>query len=176
MSSISLLIALPIGLGLFLCWLFPRVARSSRPQPVTAQWIEELSVDQYRPMMRLLEPDDLDFLRGQPGFTGRMANRLRAQRCQLFGSYLRSLDQDFQHVSMALRLILLHSSNDRPDLAATLIRQEAAFALRMAAVRFRLLLFRWNLCRVDAAGLVRIFDSMRLQLQALVPATADIIA
>lgn len=105
-----------------------------------------------------------------------MANRLRAQRCQLFGSYLRNLDQDFQNVAMALRLILLHSSNDRPDLAAALVRQEAAFALRMAGVRLRLFFFRWNLCRVDAAGLVQIFDSVRLQLQALVPATADMIA
>jgi hypothetical protein len=176
MSLMSLGIAFAIGLGLFLWWILRRIAHSSRRSMLTAQWIEELSVDRYRPMMRLLEPDDLDFLRGQPGFTGRMANRLRAQRCQLFGSYLRSLDKDFDRVSMALRLILLHSSNDRPDLAAGLVRQEAAFTLRMAAVRFRLFLFRWNLCRVDAAGLVKIFDSMRLQLQSLVPATADLIA
>jgi hypothetical protein len=175
MNSISLL-PLAAGLGLLLYWIFRRVAGSSRRQPVTAQWIEELSLDRYRPMMRLLEPDDLDFLRGQPGFTWRMANRLRAQRCHLFRSYLRSLDQDFQHVAMALKLILLHSSEDRPDLTAALIRQEAAFAARMAAVRVRLLLFRWNLCRVDAAGVVKIFDSMRLQLQGLVPAAADLIA
>jgi hypothetical protein len=176
MSSMSLVIAFAIVPGLLLCWIFRRVARSSHGQPLTAQWIEELSIDRYRPMMRLLEPDDLDFLRGQPGFTGGMANRLRAQRCQLFRSYLHNLDQDFQQVAMALRLILLHSSQDRPDLAAALVRQEARFALRMAALRFRLLLFRWNLCRVDAAGVVKIFDSMRLQLQALVPATADLIA
>jgi hypothetical protein len=174
MNSISL-VTLAMGLGLLLCWIFRRVARSQL-QPVTAQWIEDLSLDRYRPMMRLLEPDDLDFLRGQPGFTWRMANRLRAQRCRLFRSYLRSLDQDFQQVSLALRLILLHSSHDRPDLAAALIRQEAGFAVRMAAVRLRLFLFRWNLCRVDAAGVVRIFDSMRLQLQGLIPATADLIA
>jgi len=176
MSSMSLAIALPMGLGLLLCWILRRVVRSSRRQPVTAQWIEELSVDRYRPMMRLLEPDDLDFLLGQPGFTWRMANRLRAQRCELVRSYLHTLDQDFQQVTMALRLILLHSSHDRPDLAGALIRQEAGFALRMAIVRLRLFLFRWNLCRVDAAGVVRIFDTMRLQLQGLVPATADLIA
>jgi hypothetical protein len=171
-----LLVTLAMGVGLLLCWIFRRVAHSSRRPPVTAQWIEELSLDRYRPMMRLLEPDDLDFLRGQPGFTWRMANRLRAQRCQLFRSYLRSLDQDFQRVSLALRLILLHSSHDRPELAVALVKQEAAFALRMAAVRLRLFLFRWSLCRVDAAGVVRIFDSMRLQLQGLVPASADLIA
>jgi hypothetical protein len=33
---------------------------------------------------------------------------------------------------MALRLILLYSSHDRPDLAAALIRREFGFALHMA--------------------------------------------
>jgi hypothetical protein len=126
--------------------------------------------------MRLLEPEDLDFLRGQPGFTWRMANRLRAQRCQLFRSYLCSLDQEFQQVSTALRLILVHSSHDRPELAAALIRQRFSFHMHMAAVRLRLFLFRWNLCHVDAAGVIGIFDSVRLQLQGLIPATTDLIA
>jgi hypothetical protein len=176
MSSMSFVIALPMSLGPLLWWVSRRVARSSQRQPLTAHWIEELSLERYRPMMRLLDPDDLEFLRSQPGFTWRMASRLRAQRCRLFRSYLRSLDEDFQQVSLALKLILLHSSHDRPDLAGALVKQEAGFALRMAAVRLRLFLFRWNLCRVDAAGLVKIFDSMRLQLQGLVPATADLIA
>jgi hypothetical protein len=164
----SLIIVLAVGLGL-LCWI-------SRRPPVTAQWIEELSVDRYHPMMRLLEPEDLDFLRGQPGFTWRIPNRLREQRCQHFRSYLRTLDQDFQQVSMALRLIRLHSSHDHTDLAAALIRREFGFALRMIAVRLRLFLFRSNLCRVDAAGVIQMFDSMRLQFKGLIAATADLIA
>src|SRR5215469_2363395 len=106
MSSVSLISALLVGLGLLLYWIFRRVARSSRRLPVTAHWIDELSLERYRPMMRLLDPGDLEFLRSQPGFTRRMASRLRAQRCQLFRSYLHSLEQDFQQVSMALKLIL----------------------------------------------------------------------
>jgi len=176
MNSIFLVIAFLAGLVLLLCWVFRRIVRSSRQQPVTAHWIEELSPERYRPMMRLLEPDDLEFLRSQPGFTRRMASRLRAQRCEIFRSYLSSLDHDFRQVSTALKLILLHSSHDRPDLASALVRQETRFALGMAAVRARLLLYRWDLCRVDVAGVVRIFDSMRLELQRLVPATADLIA
>ena len=96
MSSMSFVIALPMSLGPLLWWISRRVARSSQRRPLTAHWIEELSLERYRPMMRLLDPDDLEFLRSQPGFTWRMASRLRAQRCQLFRSYLRSLDEDFQ--------------------------------------------------------------------------------
>ena len=61
-----------------------------------------------------------------------MANRLRSQRRRLFSRYLRTLDQDSRQVFMALRLILLYSSHDRPDLAAALIRREFGFALHMA--------------------------------------------
>lgn len=127
-------------------------------------------------MMRLLEPDDLDFLRGQPGFTWRMATRLQAQRCQLFRGYLRSLDQDFQQVAMALKLILLHSSQDRPDLTAAF---DPAGGLLCGAHRrgpSAAGTVPLDLCRADAAGVVKILDSMRLQLQGLVPATADLIA
>lgn len=48
MNSISLVL-LGIGLGLLLYWIFRRVGGSSRHQQVTAQWIEELSLDRYRP-------------------------------------------------------------------------------------------------------------------------------
>jgi hypothetical protein len=176
MNSMGLVIVLLTGSVLVTCWVFRKVTRSSTHLPVTAHWIEELSPERYRPMMRLLEPDDVEFLRSQPGFTWRMASRLRAQRSQIFRSYLSSLDQDFRRVSMALKLILLHSSHDRPDLAGALVREQARFALGMAGVRLRLFLYRWDLCRVDVSGVVRIFDSMRLELQRLVPASADLIA
>lgn len=176
MSLIGLVISVLVGLVLLLCWVFRRVTGSSAHLTVTAEWIEALSPERYCPMMRLLEPDDLEFLRCQPGFTRRMASGLRAQRSQIFSSYLRDLDQDFRQVSLALRLILLHSCQDRPDLARALVSQEARFALGMAAVRLRLFLYRYDLCRVDVAGVFKIFDSMRLELQSLVPATADLIA
>jgi hypothetical protein len=127
-------------------------------------------------MMPLLEPDDRDSLRGQPGFTWRMANRLRAQRCQLFRSYLRALDQDFREVFMALRLIPLHSSHDRPDLAAALIRRGVRLGSAHGGSATAAVPGPLERCRVDAAGVIQMFDSMRLQLPGLVPATADLTA
>ena len=44
---------------------------------MTADWIDELSIDRYRPMQRLLDTAELDFLRAQPGFNPQMESRLR---------------------------------------------------------------------------------------------------
>ena len=156
--------------GTLVC-LFRRLSSPCSRLPVTAGWIEELSTERYRPMMRLLESEDLDFLRGQPGFTAHMASRLRAQRCRIFRGYLRCLSADFNRVIAALKLVLLQSHNDRPDLALLLIRQQFLFAAGIALVHVRMLLYRCGMCGVDVMPLVAIFDGMRLELQTLVPVT-----
>ncbi len=149
-----------------------KVAFQEVDLPVTAEWIDDLSIERYRPMMRLLDGGDIAFLRKQPGFTPGMATKLRQQRCQIFRGYLRSLDTDFTRVCSAMKLVMLHSNHDRPDLAAALIRQQAMFAVGMANVQFGLLLYRWGVCGVDVAGLVNIFDNLRVELRTLVPSTA----
>jgi hypothetical protein len=80
-----------IGLVLVLVKLTRHFA-SPQHLPVTAEWIEELSIERYRPIMRLLNQEDFHFLRAQPGFTPQMATNFRIQRCQLFQEYLRHLD------------------------------------------------------------------------------------
>lgn len=170
MNWISFFLPLLVGLGVALFWVWRRMIAPAVRLPVTVNWIEGLSLERYGPMMHLLDPEDLDFLRSQPGFTPQMAGRLRAQRSQIFRGYLRSLNQDFQQVVMAMKLILAYSTHDRPDLASTLIRQQVQFGLAMAGVQVRLFLYRWDLCGVDVKALVGMFDSMRLELQALVPA------
>src|SRR6266496_5320842 len=82
--------------------LVRRLGWSDSTLPVTAEWIEELSSHQYRPMVRLLDSADIDFLRAQPGFTPKMETKLRAQRCRIFRGYLECLDNDFKRVCLAL--------------------------------------------------------------------------
>ena len=148
----------------------------NRSLPVTAEWIDELSTGRYRPMMRLLDSRDIEFLRSQAGFTPKMEAKLRAQRCQIFRGYLRCLDMDFQRVCMALKLVLLHSEQDRPDLSALLVHHRIMFATGLLAARFRLFLYRWGICTVDVTSLVRIFDVMRIELRTLVPAAMPVCA
>jgi len=139
--------------------------------PVTAGWIDELSTDSYRPMMRLLDSRDIEFLRSQAGYTRKMESKLRAQRCQIFRGYLRCLDMDFTRVCTALKLLLVQSAQDRPDLSAVLVHHRIMFASGLLAVHSRLFLYRWGICTVDVTSLVQIFDVMRIELRTLVPST-----
>ena len=139
---------------------------------VTLDWLEQLSPERYQPMLRLLNRQDLDFLRSQPGFTRKMEGGFRRQRCQIFRSYLRQLNGDFKQVCTALKLVMVQSSADRPDLAATLLRQQMSFKVCMLAVHFRLLLYGCGIGTVEIAGLLKLFDGMRLELRSLVPASA----
>jgi hypothetical protein len=149
---------------------------SSGELPIDAAWIDDLSIERYRPMMRLLDERDFEFLKMQPGFTPRLAARLRMQRCQIFRSYVSCLESDFQRVCMAVKVLLLQASQDRPDLAVVLIRRQVAFACAMALVNIRVFLYRWGIGGVDVSALVGAFDAMRLELRTLVPAASGALA
>jgi len=165
--TISILLALALLGALFV--LVKKVISAGVELPLDSQWIAELSVDRYKPMLRLLDENDLKFLRSQPGFTSQMEAKLRTQRCQMFRDYLRGLETDFRRVCTAVKLLMLQSQLDRPDLASVLIQQQASFAFGMMVVNVRLLLYRWGFAGVDVSDLVKRFDAMRLELWSLAP-------
>jgi hypothetical protein len=167
--AISIVTFLALAVALFM--LVRKMTFNGTSLPLTAEWIDELSIERYRPMMRLLDGGDLEFLRSQPGYTPRMATKLRVQRCQIFRGYLRCLNGDFQRVCAATKILMLQSQQDRPDLAGLLVQQQMRFACGMGLVHVRLFLYRWGLCGVDVTSLVKNFDQMRLELRSLVPAT-----
>lgn len=150
--------------------IFRRLTAAVSRLPVTVEWMEKLSVERYRPMLRLLEQGDLSFLRSQPGFEPAMARRLRRQRCVIFQGYLRNLAADFRLTCTALKLIMLNSRCDRPDLAEVLLRAQTAFACGLLQVELRLVLYRLGWASVDVTQLVKLFDVMQLELRSLVPA------
>ena len=147
---------------------------TDRSLPVTAEWIDDLSADRYRPMMRLLDSREIEFLRSQAGFTPNMESRMRAQRCQIFRGYLRCLEMDFQRVCTALKLVLVQSEQDRPDLSSDLLHHQILFATGLLAVHFRLILYGWGICTVDVDRLVRIFDGMAFELRHRVPSAMTV--
>jgi hypothetical protein len=155
-------------MALFL--VFRKLVAQDHSRPVTAEWVLGFSSDAYRPLGRLLNEEDFQFLLSQPGISRKTVNRLRAERRRIFRRYLSNLRQDFNRVCEAIHILMLHSHEDRRDLASVLLRQKAVFGLAFAAVQFRLALHAWGLAAVDVRELVAALETMRLQMRQLVPA------
>jgi len=165
--GLAILIALILVGALWL--VIRRVAFCHSSLPVTAEWIADLSGDRYRPMLRLLDGSDLEFLRSQPGFSGRMATKLRQQRCRIFKGYLQSLQVDFGRAVVALKVLMLQAREDRPDLAVALLRHQLTFGCAMVSARARLFLYRFGIGSVDVRCLVRVFDAVQSELRNALP-------
>jgi hypothetical protein len=129
----------------------------------------EERVENYSPMLRLLDCNELLYLRNQPGFTRQMELRLRRQRATLFAHYLRSLQADFREACAALKVVMAQASTDRRDLASLVLRSQAQFAYRVATLRLQVVLYRWGVGAVDVAGVFAPFDALRHVLQTLTP-------
>ncbi len=96
--------------------------------------------------------------------------RLRVQRCRILQQYLSNLDIDFRQVGGALKLLMVQSQQDRPDLASALLRGQMTFGCRMSVVYCQLFCYRFGIGTVDVTGLLTLFNGMRLELRTFVPA------
>src|ERR1017187_6971682 len=121
------------------------------PQPisVSAEWLDRLSFE-TTDLLRLLGEEDHQVLHSQPGFTHKSATNLRMQRWQLLQEHLPRLKDDFKLICMAVKVIIVQSKRDRPDLARVLVRSQITFAYRIMMVRFQL-----------ACGRLRLFSFSR---------------
>jgi hypothetical protein len=149
-----------------------KVASPKAAHPLTADWIEELSIERYRPMLRLLDTEDHEFVRAQSHFEETKFAEFRRERCRLFRTYLKWLNADFASICLALKIVMMQAEIDRPDLASTLLRTQIRFAIGMLAVQLRLVLYEAGFGSVDVRGLLTLFDGMRLELRSLAPESA----
>ena len=122
-----------------------------------------VALDRYRPMLRLLSNDDLAFVAAN----SKMQRDLRARRRNLFRGYLDCLTRDYAHLLARVRLAMVHSGVDRPDLARALARNRALFAIAICKVEFRLALHATGIGNVDISGLVEALETLRSQVSVL---------
>lgn len=163
-------ICVAAGAALLVLW---KIKSRAAILPVTTTWIDEFSVERYRPMLRLLDGTELRLLRSQPGATPKLVARFRRERCRIFREYLRSINADFTRVSFALKLLMTQASADRPDLASLLIRAQASFAAGMLLVRMQLVLYSVGIGKVHPEALLQAFERIRLELRTILPQTLD---
>ena len=126
-------------------------AGTAAPVPVTGRRT-------YKPMLRLLSEDDMQFVAASPA----LRKHLRARRRQIFRSYLRCLARDYSRLFGGVRWIMVNSNVDRPDLAILLSRQRRAFALAMCRIEWKLAL--------HAAG----FEHVKLDVSVMVSALENL--
>jgi predicted TIM-barrel fold metal-dependent hydrolase len=168
----AVMLAVLVGVVFFL--LFNRLIARQKETRADAEWCRDFSIARYRPMERLFVEEDYDFLMEQPGFHPGIYRKLQAERRRVFRHYLRCLRRDFDRLSAAAKVMLVHAAEDRPDLATTLLKQRCLFNYAMLVVQVRLALQTMGLGRVDVRRLVSSLEQMRDQLRELAPQGAAI--
>jgi hypothetical protein len=125
----------------------------------------------YRPLQRLLDPYDFDFLRRR-GVAEARVRQVRRERRQIYRLCLRSLAADFNQIQQKLSMVLVQSPVDRPDLATLLARQKVQFYRHLVLAEAGLVLHACGVDRMPAVDLLRPFAALQEQLRLLVPAAA----
>jgi hypothetical protein len=157
--AVTLLVIVVLGIGLQI--MIKMRALGSARQAAAAG----LAGDRYRPMLRLLSDADLDFL--PAGSSLRRA--LRVRRRGLFRAYLRCLTRDYARLLAGVRLAMVQSGVDRPDLTRALAKNRFLFAVAICRVEYRLALHAAGIGHVEIGGLVDALESLRSQVTVLTP-------
>ena len=120
----------------------------------------------YRPMLRLLADEDFGFVAGNP----KLLRALRSERHRIFRSYLSCLTREYGRLLAGIRLVMVQSRVDRPDLARALAKNRLLFTLAICRIEYRLAMQSLGLGKVDISAVVESFDRLResaVALQAL---------
>lgn len=156
--------------------LFFKLASRLDSLAISPAWLDEFSVETYAPMERLLDASDFRFLAAQPGYRPEIGKRLLSERRRIFGQYLRMLIRDFNQLHFFARLMLVHSVQDRPELARELFRQQVRFYFAVCLVRCKVALYPLGWTAVDVPKLLHALERMRSQIAlGALPAAGDAI-
>lgn len=141
-----------------------------RVDPTSPSAPPEVRVERYRPMVRLLSPEDLVFLKSQVGYTPELGQKLMQERRRLMRAYLRALTTDFGAIYAAATELLLSAPVDQPELAAALTHQRFAFSKGMALAHFNLCLNQFGVGEVNVSALVDSLSVVDRQFNTLADA------
>jgi hypothetical protein len=144
--------------------LYRNLVSSLRVRDVDVGRLSRFSVERYRPMARLFAEEDYEFLADQEGYNTRIARQLRRERRRVFRGYLDCLKRDFGQFEAAIKVCMITSRVDRPDLAKALLKRRLVFTYALMVTEWGLALHGLGLGTVDVSRLVGSLDGMRIQL------------
>ena len=171
MSILVVIAVCLLAIGAVTWVLIRKLAVPATVAQCDPSWVDGFSVEKYRPMLRLLSDRDHEFMVGQPGFRPEMWKRLRSERRKIFRAYLRNLIRDFHRLHLAGRMILVYSAQDRPELAALLLRQRIQFTWAVLQIQCRLTFHAIGVATVDVSPLIEALEAARLNIGQLTPTT-----
>jgi hypothetical protein len=152
-----------ISTGMFALVFYSRLRRLR----VIAQSNASVVVaNRYRPMVRLLADEDTAFIAADK----RMLRKFRTERRRIFRSYLDCLTKDYGRLLNGVRLAMVRSGVDRPDLARALAKNQLSFTLALCRIELRLWLHQAGIGKVDVTALVDAMDALCTQVSFLTPA------
>ena len=149
-------------------WIIRRITRTQNTAEDLDAWVD-ITWQNSRPIERLLDPTDFEFLR-RKGISQKRISQMRAKRRELFRMYLRRLTHEFNAVHAALRMAIVQSEVDRADLVRELGRQRLLFYRHLVIVEFRLTLNAAGFNAVPSLDLIRPLERLHLEFCNLVPA------
>ncbi|HXP83912.1 MAG TPA: hypothetical protein VN841_04295 [Bryobacteraceae bacterium] len=171
--------AATVGLGASVSHRLLSYRNTWNDQEAPSEGFRETSLDRYRPMARLMDPEDLRFVGAEQfpvleaGYTRQVAARLRDSRRRIFRMYLAELSADFQRLHAAARRMVAEAPEQHAGLVPVLMRQQIAFWRSLAAIELRLALSWAGLAPADASGLLKIVGDLQRALAAAAPMPAS---
>ncbi len=132
-----------------------------------AAWLHDFSPEKYRPMLRLLDSQDYDWLTSQ-GMEKSAIRELRTERRRIFGTYLQNISRDFGKLHSAASALVLALPGDEPELAGRLLTVRVQFQRTMMLVRMNLLLHDLGLGSVDVRQLVSGIEALHQELRPMI--------
>ena len=164
----SLMLAWIVTIGSLtgLLWVLTRMIMRRRRISATldSDEIAGFSVERYQPMGRLMDEEDLVFLKAQPGYRAEMGERWKRERRRIFRLYLAELKADFRRLHAHARKLVAGSGADSAALVEVLMKQQFTFLMATTALEFRLALQRIGVGKVDITPLIELLDAMRMDL------------
>jgi hypothetical protein len=127
--------------------------------------VGKLDLGKYQPMIRLLDREDLAFLKSQPGYRPKIGRSLKRARRRVFRMYLASMGAEFRTLHREARRMVAGAAAEHEKLVGVLIRQRVTFWCVRSMVEVRLALHWLDFGDVDVGPLVELLEEMRLQLQ-----------
>lgn len=154
---LSVLIVTALAAGV-LAWIGWRLNRMLRPAAVDAGWWDRFHPEKYRPLVRLLDEEEIRFLRSQRSCHRRIIWRFRAERARICLRFLQEMKVDFDALQ-AVGQALIIANRCSPGFHEELFRQRLRFSLAWWRVRAMLPLWRIGLIQPDPAPLLETLDS-----------------